>query len=120
MTTVIATAIGIRISDHEHAVHLRSEPAAEERDDMIKAGAMMTISVDNGMASRLSLSSTVPTMKSKHGMTPCISGLLGLETLLVPKKLLNLIKVLWLKVHLRTPSNEACESDISLQKEFLR
>lgn len=70
---------------------------------MIGAGVMLKVPVVLPQASRLHLPSTVPKLLSKYGMIPPPGDLLWLTLKMVPKTLLNMIKVLRISVWLRTP-----------------
>lgn len=87
-----------------HGVRLLTDPAAAaEEEGTIGAGVMLKVLDVLFQIIRLHLSSTVPKLLSKYGVIPPPGDLLWLRPKMVPKTLLNLIKVLRMSAWLRTP-----------------
>lgn len=101
-TTVTATTDAL-INALALGAHLRTDLAeVAEEAGLTGTGVMPMVLVGLTQASRAHLTSTVPKLPSKYGMIPP-DGFLFLKTLVIPKTLLNLIKVLRMSVLPKTP-----------------
>lgn len=102
MTIAIATTDALT-SALVLEVHPPTDPAEVAEEAGWKGtGVMPTALVGHTQASRAHLSSTVPKLPSKYGMIPP-GGFLFLKTLVIPKTLLKLIKVLRMSVLPKIP-----------------